>query len=162
MRKAWDHPEHALLLPPAQIRLKADEVVGTPPDVLYPQLRDRPRSASSPRVGESHGLEGAKAQRIVTAARDLLDGLAGHEQLSSLEVPGHDALCRHELLAERVVLPPVQRAVQIVPAFGLLVARLGKDDIGVKRLTVHNRCCRIEEGEGASAQPPRKVVEKRP
>ena len=108
------HPEHATLLGPGEVGLKAYEVVGGTVRVLRTQLHCGPRAPSGPGVGKPHGLERAEAERVVAGPPHLLDGLAGAEQVSLLEVARDDALSREQGLHEGVVLLALHRAVEVV------------------------------------------------
>ena len=116
--------EHALLLAEGQIGLEAHQVIGGLLLVLGAQLNRRPGTTTSSRVSESDGLHGAKTDRVLTGACDLLGGLTGLEQVTTLKVFKHHTVGRSKRLDKGLVLFLVKRGVKIVATPLLLIARL--------------------------------------
>ena len=77
--EAGNQPHDALLFAEPQMVLKADQVVTIGAKILLSELHRRPGTAAGARVGESHRLHGAEAQRIAPAPGDLFDRQAGFE-----------------------------------------------------------------------------------
>ena len=151
LREAGDHAENALLLTKGEVRLKTHEVVGGAVPVLGAQLDRGPGPAAGPGVGKADGLHGTETDRVDALACDLLCRLTCLEQVAGLEILENDALRTRELMDERLVLFAVHRRVEIVAArFGILVARLRKQDVHIERRGVDDGRCGIEKGERLS------------
>ena len=151
LREAGDHAENALLLAKGEVRLKTHEVVGGAVPVLGAQLDRGPGPVAGPGVGKADGLHGTETDRVDALACDLLCRLTCLEQVAGLEILENDALRTRELMDERLVLFAVHRRVEIVAArFGILVARLRKQDVHIERRGVDDGRCGIEKGERLS------------
>ena len=84
--KAGNHPQHARLFAPLQLRLKPDEAVVIAGESVLPQLDDGIGPAARPRIGEPGGLHRPKPQRVDAAMRHHLDGQTPLEELRVVEV----------------------------------------------------------------------------
>ena len=60
--------ENASLVAKPQVILKTDEVVAVGAQVFFAELHDGPRRFAGARVAKAHGLHGAEAERIASAA----------------------------------------------------------------------------------------------
>jgi hypothetical protein len=104
-------------------------------------------------VGQPHGLERAEPRRVLSLARDLLDGLARLEQVARLEVAQNRAVGVDELADEGLVLLFVERCVQVIALLGalrvgcVLVAALSEHTCHVERFRRDDRRRRVEEGK---------------
>ena len=110
-----DHPQHAPLLAPFELRLEADEAEVIACQRVLPQLHDRVRLASGPRIDEAHRLHRTKAQRVRPSMCHHLDGQAAFEERGRVEVVHGGGFRMDERVVERLVLVPGHRAVQVVP-----------------------------------------------
>ena len=139
-----DHRKHALLLGKAQVRLEADKVIDAALRVVAPQLDDGIGLFPRLRVSQTARLEGAVAERIVSAARHDLDGHAALEDVFILKAVYARFLRGRERLPEGIVLLLRHRAVDVVRR-PLVVARGEKRRIHVDALKRHERRGGIEK-----------------
>ena len=159
--EAGNHPEDTRLLGPGEVGLEPHEVVCGSRRGLGPELHDGPGTPSRAGVDEPHRLERPEAQGVDALAGDLLDGLAGLEEVSRVEVVGDDAAGLHELPPERLVGVTLEGAVEVVATLGPLVAGLGEHDVAVDGLGVDYWCRRVVEREGVAADGLADLLEER-
>ena len=143
-------PEDASLLADPQLRLEADQVVQRPRLVFLAQLQHSERWLRAARIAQPDRLHGAEGQGIGAALRHHLDRETRLEVDRLLEAVQRHLVRLHELVHERVVLPPIERDVQIVAVSGL-VARGAEDDVVVQAVRVHGGRDRIVEVERVAA-----------
>ena len=77
--KAGNEAQHAGLIAPLEVVLKADEVVAVGAQVFFAQLHDGPGSFAGAWVAQADGLHGAEAQGVAAAAREHFNGQAALE-----------------------------------------------------------------------------------
>ena len=75
--------------------LKADQIVRIGTLVLFAQLHHRVGNLSGARIFQPHRLHRTKAQRLPSAARDLLDGQTCLEVVQLLPILALDRLRFH-------------------------------------------------------------------
>ena len=142
-----DHTEHALLLGERQVGLETHQVIAFPVSILGTQLQRGPRAPARGGIGQTDGLERAEARRIGAFAGDLLDRLAGLEQIARLEFAADHAIGTNQLLDERLVFFARKRRVQVIahlPA-RILVAALAEQLAHVQRIGHDDRRRRVVE-----------------
>ena len=99
--EARDHPEHARLFAPLQLRLKPDEAVVIGGEVVLPQLDDGVRPSAGARIGQPGRLHRPEPQRVDAAVRHHLDRQTPLEELRVVEVVDGRLLGRHDRLVKR-------------------------------------------------------------
>ena len=103
---------------------------------------------------QSHGLHGAEAQGVASAARNFLDGQAGLEIAGIVfgDVGG-DGVGLEQFVDEVLVLLAVERAIEIVVGAvgGFAVAGGPEGDGGIDGLGVHDGADAVVEVEAAGA-----------
>ena len=114
VRECGDHGKDALLLRKTQMRLEADEVVDAALGIVAPELHDGIRLVPGLGVLESAGLEGSKAERIVSAPRHDLNGHTALKNVLILKAVDGSLLRRGERVPEGVVLLRREGAVDVV------------------------------------------------
>ncbi len=156
--EARDRAQHAPLIGPLEARLEADQAVLTLRQVLLAQLHHGVRALAA-RRGESHRLHRSEAQRVLAAARQLLDRQAALEEERLLEVAQRQHLGVEHGLTEGEVLAAVHRRVEVVVAAALAVARGREQAIVIEARRLHHRRDGVVEVEVLGAEelgePPR-------
>ena len=84
--EAGDHPQHARLLAPLQLRLEPDQAEVIAGQVVLAQLHDRVRRAPGARIDEADRLHRTEPQRVAPAVRHHLDRQTALEELCRVEV----------------------------------------------------------------------------
>ena len=102
-----NHRQHACLLTPLQLRLKADQAEMVAGNVVLPQLHGGIRRPPGPRIDEADGFHRPEAQRVAAAMRHHLDRQTAFEEFFLVEVVDS---CRFRG-DERVVEPPYSSSV---------------------------------------------------
>ena len=83
-------------------------------EVVLPQLDDRVRLASGPRIDEPHRLHRPEAQRVDAAMRHHLDRQAAFEEFLFVEIVDRRRLRVHERVVEALVFLARHRTVQVI------------------------------------------------
>ena len=151
--QARNHREDALLLGNAEPRLEADEVPHPARAVLAPQLHHRMRLPAGSRIGKAHRLHRTEARRLPAPPRHLLDRQASLEVGHLVEIVARVLIGSRERVDERLVLVAGHRAVEVVVAVALPIAREGVDPLAVERVGRDDRRDGVVERECSRAKP---------
>ncbi len=116
--------ENFFLRRPRQSGLKADQIECRARSVLFAQLHDGVRYFPRPRIGEPNRFERTESQHVITAIRHLLDWKATLEVADFLELFELVPRLRPQIVDELQIRISLERDVEIVVAFALVVARL--------------------------------------
>src|SRR4051812_37489207 len=87
--------QHARLLAPFQLRLKADEAEVIAGERVLPKLYGGVGHAAGARVNETHRLHRTKPQRVAPAMRHYLEGQTTLEELLLVEIVDRGGFRRH-------------------------------------------------------------------
>ena len=104
--EARNHPQHARLFAPLQLRLKAHQAEVIAGERVLTQLHDGIRTAPGSRIGEAHRLHRPEAQRVVAAMRHHFDRQAALEELLLVEVVHRRRFRADDRLIERARIRP--------------------------------------------------------
>jgi len=162
-----DLPENLGLHAVFHLGLEADHVPQRAQRIILPELHDGVRlHRRVVRVGEADRLHRPEPQRFTTALGHHLDGQTAVEVGHLLPVLEFVQRCCNQRIDERVVLPLVHWAVEVIsagaPRTCLIVARLCPDDRQVDAVVMDDRRDGVEEGEGVLAgQPADRLSERR-
>ena len=143
-----DHAEDAGLLGIFQLRLEADHVVERAERIVLAELHDGIGFVRRVRIGQPDRLHGAVGQRLDAALRHHLDRQAAFE-IGRIGFPflENRLLALEDRRNKSFVLFAGQRAIDIIRAVALVVARLEPRLREIDRFLVDDRRDRVEEGK---------------
>ena len=145
--KSGNHREDPFLFRKCKMSLKADDVEHRSFGIFAPQLDYRIIFFSGFGMSYTDGLQRSEAERILSAARHLLDGHTAFKHLESfalLEIVKLCDLCADELEVEGFILFLVHRAIDIIGR-SLLITRSKKRFCHIDRGKINYGSCGIEE-----------------
>ena len=99
-----NHAQHARLLSPLQLRLKAHEAVVIAGQIVLAQLHGGVRLPSGSRIGQPDRLHRPEAQRVFAAMRHHFDRQAAFEELLLVEIVHGRRFGRRERRIKRAIL----------------------------------------------------------
>ena len=109
-----DQPQHARLIAPFDLRLKAHEAEVIARQIVLTELHHRVRLTPRPRIGEADRLHRTEAQRIAPAVRHHLDGQASFEEPLLVEIVNGRRFRGDERIVEPFVFLARERAIEII------------------------------------------------
>ena len=109
-----DHPKHARLIAPFDLRLEPDEAEVIARQIVLPQLHGGVRLAAGARIDQPDRLHRPEPQRVAPAMRHHLDRQAAFEEPLLVEVVDGRRFGRDQRVVEALVLVARQRTVQII------------------------------------------------
>ena len=113
-REPRNHPQHARLVAPLDLRLEADEAEVIAGEVVLAQLHGGVRLAPGAWIDQADRFHRAEAQRVGPTVRHHFDRQTAFEEALLVEVVDRRRLRRHQRVVEALVLVARQRAVEIV------------------------------------------------
>ena len=146
-----DRLDDFFLIAPFCARLKADHIQQAAFFVLAAQLHHSKRRFAGVRIAQADGLHRAEEQRLIAALGHRLDRHAPLKKDLLFKILRRDPLCAHERVVKHAVFLGGQRAVQIICALALVIARLPECAGHIHALCCHDRRCRVVEIERVRA-----------